>query len=82
MLYAGSHLAGSRDLYNQRRMIQVEYETTGVGGESLQFTRPPYYAVLLWPLGRLPYRLSYAMWQSLSLAAVIAFVCLWPQANR
>jgi len=80
--YAGSHLAGSRDLYNQRRMIQVEYQTTGVGGETLQFIRPPYYALLLWPLGRLPYRLAYTAWQSLSLAAVIAFVCLWPYTNR
>jgi hypothetical protein len=82
MLYAGSRLAGSSDLYDQRRMIQVERETAGAGGEALQFTRPPYYAVVLWPLGRLPYRLSYAVWQLLSLAAVLAFVWLWPSGNR
>jgi hypothetical protein len=81
MVYAGAHLVGSPDLYRADRMVRVEAETTGAAGPSLQFTRPPYWAVLWWPLCRLPFGWAYAVWQCLALAALVAFIWLWPSAH-
>jgi len=45
--------------------------------ERKAFTRPPFYAAFLWPLGRLPYPAAHAVWQLLNLAALAGFVVLW-----
>jgi hypothetical protein len=42
------------------------------------YIRPPYYAVLLWPLCRLPYLQAYYVWQALSVLAVALFAWRWP----
>src|SRR5437762_13554770 len=52
-------------------------ESTGFFGESLQFIRPPFYAALLWPLGKMPYRQSYLLWQALCICALLGFILLW-----
>ena len=46
----------------------------GIPSDTLPFTRPPYYAVMLWPLGRLPYFPAYVIWQVLNVAALAGFI--------
>jgi hypothetical protein len=57
-------------------------DSAGFFGESLVYNRPPFYAVLLWPLGKLPYRESYFVWQTLSVGALVAFILLWRIPDR
>jgi hypothetical protein len=45
--------------------------------ESKRYIRPPFYAALLWPLGRLPFHAAYAVWCGLNLAAALAFARVW-----
>ncbi len=80
MFYAGARLAGTPDLYgNPERVWQVQEETAGMANRALQFTRLPWVAAVLWPLGRLPYAAAYVVFQALSLAALAAFLALWPR---
>ena len=76
-LYAGARLAGSADLYNREAVHEVELKEAGRGGPSLRYSRLPYYALLLKPLGWLPYRAAYAVWLGLSFAALAGFAALW-----
>lgn len=80
--YAGARLAGSADLYDPVRIREVQVQSTGVTGELLRFVRLPYYAGLLWPLGKLPYLVAYYVWQFLALAALAMFVLLWHGITR
>jgi hypothetical protein len=55
-----------------------------VGGyaASLAYGRLPFYAALLWPLGRLPYHTSLVVWEFCSALALVSFVMLWPVTRR
>lgn len=81
MFYAGATLVGKADLYHAPNVMRVKAEAAREYGQARQYTRLPYLAALLWPLGRLPYLWAYAAFQAVSLAALSAFVLLWPQ-NR
>ena len=76
--YAGARLAGTPGLYDDDAAQQIQIQVTGETGPALRFIRPPYYALLLKPLGMLPYRAAYAVWFCLSAAAFLGFVLLWP----
>src|SRR5579862_556191 len=76
-LYAGARLVGTPQLYDLRKISRVQMESAGFYGESLGFNRAPFYAVLLWPLGKLPYRQSYLLWQALCVCALLGFILLW-----
>jgi hypothetical protein len=76
--YCGARLVGTPDLYNPTRMIEVQTQAAGWSSRSRLYCRPPYYAMLVWPLSRLPYLQAYYVWQALSVAAVLLFVVLWP----
>lgn len=80
--YAGARLVESSNLYHPRQSFAVEMAAAGFYGESLEYTRLPFYAVLLWPLGRLPYLQSYWVWQGLSIAALVGFVLAWQVTSR
>ena len=73
-LYAGATLAGTPDLYSRSANLAVAQRKLGFTMESVVFTRPPFYAVLLKPLALLPYRAAYAVFSVLSLAGVLWFV--------
>jgi hypothetical protein len=75
--YAGAKLAGSPYLYSASHVhaIQAPYEQHPA--EIRAFIRLPFYALLLWPLGRLPYRAALVAWQLLNLAALALFIFLW-----
>ena len=76
-LYNGTQLLGTPYLYSfDHNMDLLEKHIDGVN-PSLRYTRPPYYATLLWPLGRLPYLHAYWLWSFISLSAIAAFAFLW-----
>lgn len=78
-LYPGGRLAGGPAIYDARQVFAVERETVGYANPRLLFCRPPYYAALMWPLGRLPYHAAYLIYQVLMLASAAAFVRWWPE---
>ncbi len=79
--YAGGKLAGKADLYHAPNIMRVKADCAGEYGQGREYIRLPYLAALFWPLGRLPYLWAYAVFQSICLAALCAFVLLWP-GNR
>ena len=81
-LYAGARLLNSSNPYDLQQALAVQMDSAGFFGESLVYNRPPFYAVLLWPLGKLPYRESYFVWQALSVGALVAFILLWRIPDR
>lgn len=82
MVYAAAKLAGTPGLYNPEKVSEIQLESTGYLFEGMPFIRLPYYAALVWPLGQLPYKQAYLVWQVLNLAACVAFVALWPRPAR
>ena len=80
-LYVGAQSVGSDDLYAPEAYIEFQNERFGAAGESLRFTRPPFYAVLLAPLGLLDYQWSYWAWCALRLAGVAVFILFFPGAK-
>ncbi len=81
MLYAGARLVGTPDLYNPVRTIEVQLAAAGDTGPALRYTRLPYLAAILRPLGRLPYHTAYIIWELLALTAFVAFVLLWREPS-
>jgi hypothetical protein len=45
--------------------------------ETKRFIRPPFYALMLWPLGQLPFQVAYILWFIINLTAFLGFVRLW-----
>jgi len=83
VLYAGARLVGTPYLYDKARNRQEEIAAIGAsGGDELIYSRPPFVAALMAPLGRLPYRVSVASFQTLSGIALLGFILFWPASNR
>jgi hypothetical protein len=76
--YAGGSLAGTSQLYSPEAAFAVEKRAMGCAMENLIFIRPPFYALLMWPLAQLPFMTALVLWRILGLAAVGAFICMWP----
>ena len=76
--YAGGKLAGSPNLYVPQAAFEVERKAMGCVMENLVFIRPPFYALLMWPLAQLPFMTALVLWRVLGLAAVGAFIWMWP----
>lgn len=76
-LYAGSQLSGTPGLYDPGANKQVHIRVWGVWLESVYYSRPPFYALVLRPLGVLPYRAAYYAFEFLSTLALIAFLRIW-----
>ncbi len=76
-LYAGARLVGTPDLYSIEASRRIHREITGTYYPSVYYTRLPFYAWLLSPLGGLPYRGAYLVFQAISLAAVAGFLGLY-----
>jgi hypothetical protein len=82
-LYAGARLVGTPDLYDKTRNQQEQMLAVGAfGGDELIYSRPPFVAAFMAPLGKLPYRVSVLIFQALSFLALIGFILLWPNSNR
>jgi hypothetical protein len=76
-LYAGARLGRTPGFYNPERVREAQIKSAGMVGESLLFTRLPYCALFLKPLGMLPYKTAYWVWQIASVAALAGFLALW-----
>jgi hypothetical protein len=80
-LYAGGALAGGRELYSSEANRTIG-ERLGFWMPAVQFVRPPYYAAILAPLAKLPYRAAYVIFQGVCLSATLAFVFLSSKRSR
>jgi hypothetical protein len=80
-LYAGGRLAGTSELYSSDANRTIG-EQLGYWMPAVQFVRPPYYAALLKPLAKLPYHAAYLVFQSVCLAAALAFAFVSRKRSR
>jgi hypothetical protein len=79
VLYAGARLVGTPYLYDKTQNRLEEVRAIGAsGGDELIYSRPPFVAAFMAPLGRLPYRASVMVFQALSFLSLIGFILLWP----
>ena len=76
--YAGGKLAGMPQTYSPDAVFAVEDRAMGCHMQNLIFIKPPFYAVLMWPLAQLPFMTAIVIWRILGLAALGAFLWLWP----
>jgi hypothetical protein len=78
-LYAGAKLVATPALYDVEASKQIHRQVTSDGNyyPSVYYTRLPYYALLLSPLAKLPYKTAYAVWQVFNLIVVGAFLVLY-----
>jgi hypothetical protein len=72
--YGGAKLVGTGELHSDQAMERVHRGVAGVWLPGVLYIRPDFYAVLLKPLGWLPYSLAYFSFQALNLAAFLGFV--------
>src|SRR5262245_56845693 len=66
--WAGAQCIGDR-LYDPDCAATIQHTVASSGVD--RYIRPPFYAVLLWPLGHLPYRMAYVIWVLLAIASVL-----------
>jgi hypothetical protein len=76
-LYGGAKLVGTGDLYSAEAIKRIHIESTGVWLRGVYYSRLPFYAFLLQPLGWLPYSVAYLCFQLISAVAVVAFVRMY-----
>ena len=76
--YAGGKLAGGPNMYSPAAVFAVEKEAMGCYLENIIYIKPPFYALLMWPLAQLPYLTAFTLWRVLCLFAVAAFLWMWP----
>jgi len=79
--YLSSRLLGTGHLYDYQAMLAQQRQVLGRTCVTMPYLRLPYVAVVLAPFSRLPYSIAYALWQALSLAALVFFVWLWPASR-
>jgi hypothetical protein len=77
--WSGARLLGTGHLYSPEHMYAIQRQV-GPAGELRAYTRPPFFAALVWPLGKLPYRPALIIWQVLNLAALAGVIWLWPRS--
>lgn len=76
-IYAGIKLVGTPNMYDAHQIPELITEQFGSTSAAWRYTRLPFHAVFLWPLGQLPYRSAYLAFVALQLAAVAAFAAMW-----
>jgi glycosyl transferase family 87 len=81
-IYTGARLVGSPEQFNADAYIREQVRATGWMVPAVLYTRPPAFAVVLRPLGKLEYRHAYLLWQILSLSSFAAFLMVWPFRDR
>jgi len=73
--WAGAKLVG-RDLYDDSRALALQHQVSPLV-ESKRYIRPPFYAVMLWPLGQLPFHVARVIWFLVNIAAMLVFGWGW-----
>ena len=64
------------DLYNPAAARALQHSLSPKVEPKIN-VRPPIYAILVWPLGKLPFSTAYVVFQLANMAAVIVFVWAW-----
>jgi hypothetical protein len=82
VFYAGARLAGSPQLYDSQKIRETFYEATGSRlpdwANHIAFTRMPWVAAALWPLGKLSYAAAFWTWQVILTLSFVAFLAVCP----
>jgi len=78
MTYVSGELLMSRQIYNAPVFQSAERAIIGRTNPDLLDTRPPFLALLFWPLAQLPYKAAWPLWAAVLLATTVAFIWLWP----
>ena len=73
-LYIGARLSGSEAIYSRPDNEKLQIEFGGFQSDSIRYSRPPFYAVLLRPLILLPYTSAYWTFQTVSVIAFVLFL--------
>ena len=76
-VYAATQLVGTPGLYDKNAVYDVITEQFGRYSPAWRYTRMPFHAVALWPIGLLPYQQAYLIFLLLQAAAVAVFLSLW-----
>jgi hypothetical protein len=79
--YTGAVLAGSPGLYDVATVMRVQ-RPLGDSPQFMMYQRFPYYGALVSPLRWLTYLQAYWVWQTVSFAALLVFLALWPGQPR
>ncbi len=77
-IYSGARLASTGGMYSLNENFRVQRETAGWENANRLFLRPPFDALLMWPLGQLPFRYATYVWECLIVASVALFCWVWP----
>lgn len=80
--YAGARLAGTRGLYDPEQSVEQQRAAGAIPSANVVYNRLPWVALVLWPLGQLPYPVANWIWKMLAVAALVAFVWVWPLSER
>jgi hypothetical protein len=76
-LYAGARLVGTPELYDIEASKRIHLELTGTWYPSVYWTRLPWYALALSPLGGMPYQTAYRVWVAFNIVVVGAWLLLY-----
>ena len=74
-LYSGAYMTShglAAHLYDPAAQWAVEKKLAPSNVELVPFIRPPFYALLLSPLGRLPFRAAFVCWSLLQIGVLLA----------
>ncbi len=81
-LYVAATEVGGPALYDRQAYYDFQQERFGEYSDSLIYSRPPYYALLLKPLTWLgSFEAAYGVYWLLRATAIFAFLMLWPRAD-
>ena len=80
--YGGGRLMGTPLQYDAAAYRNLQGQLTGYTGDAWLFIRLPAFALPFALLSRLPFQTAYTIWQVLCIAALAAFVALWPKERR
>jgi hypothetical protein len=77
-VYSGTRLAFTGGMYDLGENLRVQRDSAGWENVNHLFMRPPFVALVLWPLGLLPYVTASHAWGILTVGMVAMFCWLWP----
>jgi hypothetical protein len=78
VFYVSGQLVMRRQIYDTAAFQAAERATLGHTDAELLDSRPPFLALVFWPLAQLPYRVAWPLWAAIVGTAVLGFIWLWP----
>ncbi len=80
--YAAARLCGTSELYDAHSAVDIQSSQAKATGPAFRVIRPPFHALVLFPLGLLPYQQAYVLWVLLNACALAGFVAVWGETSR